>query len=438
MLLPSPVSKAHHPDDPFGKMAQATTQALQTNVLFNSFDFEIFVARPFVVLMTREKGKARDTTEERKRQLGALACGIWRNWLKVRADWHLQSTKNDTLEDPEPFVWLAFHNQAAYEQYSKESNPKDQTPGSRAFYSTATHFVRFYDDPQRDPSIIIIHETLHQLMDRFSKISSTKYQNYCFTEGAPEYFAGYQGSGESLVLGELTRPRRFKELQRIHTFFDDGKKICYPQKDRRLQITPDDWIFFDVPMLLCLRDKMWVRGISNALVEQFKRSEYMRRSSCKEFVEGGEVGFHSKFYAFSWAFTYWLNKNCPEEYRRYASMTLNTDRGGDAETFLEAFNIQPVQPLPDIKCLVGPDNRDVTTNQRAAVACLDERIAILRQTPAIQDMHRRWAEWMNTTFEKLPISPEEDFSWYVDPGSSLSFQLLVLNDMQSCAADRKL
>ena len=36
------------------------------------------------------------------------------------------------------------------------------------------------------------------------------------------------------------------------------------------------------------------------------------------------------------------------------------------------------------------------------------KLAILRQTPEIQDMHRRWADWMRTTFEKLPDAPKED------------------------------
>ena len=43
-----------------------------------------------------------------------------------------------------------------------------------------------------------------------------------------------------------------------------------------------------------------------------------------------------------------------------------------------------------------------------AVKCLDQRIAILRQTPAIQNMHREWADWMRTTFEKLPDTPKDD------------------------------
>jgi hypothetical protein len=265
-----------------------------------------------------------------------------------------------------------------------------------------------YEDPNRDPAIITIHEVFHQLMDRYSEVPSTKYQNYCFTEGAPEYYAGYRGSRESMVLGELTRTRRMKEIQEIHSFFDGGKTLCYPQKDRRLQITKDDWIFFDVPMLLTLRDKMWVRAISRALVEQFSRSSYMDRPFCKNFVAGGETQFHSAFYAYAWAFTYWLNKNHPDAYRRYATAVLNTKDGGDAEVFLDAFAIRPARPLPDIKSIVGPDNRDVAANQREAVACLDERIAILRQTAEIQDMHRRWAEWMRTTFDKLPDAPKDD------------------------------
>jgi tetratricopeptide (TPR) repeat protein len=84
---------------------------------------------------------------------------------------------------------------------------------------------------------------------------------------------------------------------------------------------------------------------------------------------------------------------------------LNTKRGGDAEIFLEAFGIDPVRPLPDIRTLVGPGNRDVEKNMQKAVKCLDQRIAILRQTPAIQDMHRQWVDWVRTTFPKLPDAP---------------------------------
>ena len=262
--------------------------------------------------------------------------------------------------------------------------------------------MSFYEDPSRDPAIIITHETFHQLMDRYSPIPSTHYQNYCFTEGAPEYFAGYRGSGESMVLGELTRPRRIKEIQEIHSFFDGGKTISLPPERPSDANHAGRLDLFDVPMLLTLRDKMWVRGISRALVEQFDRSDYTGRPFCKDFVDGGEIKFHSAFYAYSWAFTYWLNENEPEAYRRYAMTVLNTNSGGDAEMFLDAFAIRPVRPLPDIKRLVGPDNRDVAANQREAVACLDRRIAILRQTPAIQDIHRRWAEWMRPRSTSCP------------------------------------
>ena len=277
----SPAS--HQPGDPFERMAQATAQELKSNALFEGMDFEIFVAKPFVVLMTREPGADPVKTGERKARIEALARGIWHNWLKVRADWQLRSTRNDTLENPEPFVWTAFHSKAAYDQYMKKAKGDGKyTPGSQAFYSTVTKHVSFYEDPNRDPAIIIIHETFHQLMDRYSEVPSTKYRNYCFTEGAPEYFAGYRGSGESMVLGELTRPRRMKEIQEIRSHFDGGKTLCYPNAERRLQITPDDWIFFDVPMLLTLRDKMWVRAISRALVEQFSRSDYVERPLLQE------------------------------------------------------------------------------------------------------------------------------------------------------------
>ena len=225
-------------------------------------------------------------------------------------------------------------------------------------------------------------------------------KSHFFTEGAPEYFAGYRGDGEAMVLGELTRTKRMNEIRDIRTHFNRGKTLCYPNMERKLQITPDDWIFFDVPMLLTIRDKMWVRAISRALVEQFKRSDYMEDDYCKKFVNGGELEFHSAFYAYAWAFTYWLNKNHPDAYRRYAMAVLNTKDGGDAEVFLKAFNITPARPLPDILSILGPDNRDVAKNQKAAVACLDQRIAILRQTPEIRDMHRQWANWMRTTFAK--------------------------------------
>ncbi len=139
------------------------------------------------------------------------------------------------------------------------------------------------------------------------------------------------------------------------------------------------------------------------MIKGFQRSDYLSSKECKDFVEDGATNFHSAFYAFSWAFNYWLREKHPAEHDRYAQIVLNTDRGGDAETFLEVFNIQPTSSLPDILALVGPDNRDVQKNMQQAVKCLDQRIAILRQTPAIQDMHREWAEWMRTTFPKLEV-----------------------------------
>jgi TolA-binding protein/predicted TPR repeat methyltransferase len=389
-------------DDPFERMARATTETLLANPLLKAFDHEIFVARPFVILMTRSPDATPEANEARKRRIEDLARGIWRNWLQIRADWELRSTREDTPESPEPFVWLAFHDENAYGQYMIEARRGKGTAGSRAFYSTETGFVSFHEDPTRDPSIITIHETFHQLMDRYSQIPSTKYRNYCFTEGLPEYFAGHRGSGETLVLGELNRPRRAAEIRRIRTHFDDGRNISYPQHERDLQITPDDWVFFDVPMLLTLRDPMWFKGISAALAEQFRRSAYAEKDFCKDFIRDGETEFHSAFYAYAWAFTYWLIENYPEQYRRYAMTVLNTDQGGDAESFLAAFNIRPVRPLPDIERLVGPDNSEVVANQKAAVACIDARIHILRQTPVIQEMHRRWVEWMKLTFPKLP------------------------------------
>jgi hypothetical protein len=115
------------------------------------------------------------------------------------------------------------------------------------------------------------------------------------------------------------RPRCRRRLARcgkqgiwvIRPNFKGAKTLRYPNAERKLQITPDDWVLFDVPLLLTLRDKMWVRAISRALVEQFKRSSYTEMPYCKNFVAGGEMEFHSAFYAYAWAFTYWLNKNHP-------------------------------------------------------------------------------------------------------------------------------
>jgi hypothetical protein len=289
------------------------------------------------------------------------------------------------------------------------------TLGSQAYYSTETNFVYTREDPSRDPSIILIHETFHQLMDRFSKVPSTKYRNYCFTEGVPEFFAGYRGEGESLVLGQLNRPRRADEIRRLHTWFDAGRKVIYPLHENRYQITPDDWILFDVPLLLTLRDKMWTTAIADAMIKGFQRSDYPKRDECKKFLDDGQINFHSAFYAYAWAFNYWLREKHPEAHDRYARIVLNTDRGGDAETFLEAFGIEPMRPLPDILTLVGPDNRDVQQNMQHAVKCLDQRLAILRRTPAIQDMHREWADWMRTTFPKLDNLPEDELSRKTPP-----------------------
>ena len=52
-------------DDPFERMAKATAQELRTNELFKQQDFEIFVAQPFVVLMTREPGSDRVASDAR-------------------------------------------------------------------------------------------------------------------------------------------------------------------------------------------------------------------------------------------------------------------------------------------------------------------------------------------------------------------------------------
>ena len=395
--------------EPFDRLAQETVKTLQADPKFSGFDTEIFVARPFVIMMTRDANADKKALQERQQRLGALAQGVWRNWLKVRADWQLQSNRNDTLEQPEPFVWISFHDAATYDRYMKEFRTKS-TPGSQAFYSTETNFVYTREDPQRDPSIILIHETFHQLMDRYSKVPSTQYQNYCFTEGVPEFFAGHRGEGQTLVLGQLNRPRRADEIRRLHTHFDARQNVTYPLHERQNQITPDDWILFDVPLLLTLRDKMWTTAIGDAMIKGFQRSDYLGREECKKFLDDGPINLHSAFYAYAWAFSYWLREKHPEAHDRYAQIVLNTERGGDAETFLEAFKIQPARPLPDILALVGPSNRDVQKNMQQAVKCLDQRIAILRQTPAIQEMHREWADWMRTTFPKLANLPNDELS----------------------------
>lgn len=395
--------------EPFDRMAQEMVQTLKIDEKLSGFETEIFVARPFVILMTCEENADKKALEERKQRLGALAQGIWRNWLAVREKWQLESNRKDTLDQPEPFVWVSFHDGDSYDGYMKKFRTKS-TPGSRAFYSTETNYVYTCEDPQRDPATILIHETFHQLMDRFSKIPSTNYQNYCFTEGVPEFFAGYRGVGESLVLGQLNRPRRADEIRRIHTYFDAKQNVSYPLHERRNQISPDDWILFDVPLLLTLRDKMWTTAIGDAMIKGFQRSDYLKRDECKKFLDNGQINFHSAFYAYSWAFTSWLREKHPEAHDRYAQIILNTDRGGDAETFLEAFKIEAARPLPDLLALVGPNNRDVQKNMQQAVKCLDQRIAILRQTPAIQEMHREWADWMRFTFPKLADVPDDELS----------------------------
>ena len=352
--------------------------------------------------MTHEADTDKKALEGRKQRLGALAQGVWRNWLKVRENWQLESNRKDTLDQPEPFVWVSFHDATSYDGYMKKFRTKS-TPGSQAFYSTETNFVFTREDPQRDPSVILIHETFHQLMDRFSRVPSTKYQNYCFTEGVPEFFAGYRGEGESLVLGQMNRPRRADEIRYLRTHFDAKQNVSYPLHERQNQITSDDWILFDVPLLLTLRDKMWTTAIGDAMIKGFQRSDYLNRAECRKFLDDGSINFHSAFYAYSWAFNYWLREKYPEAHDRYAQIILNTDRGGDTETFLEAFKIDPASPLPDIVALLGPDNRDVQKNMQQAVKCLDQRIAILRRTPAIQEMHREWADWMRATFPKLDV-----------------------------------
>ncbi len=390
----------------FKEKAAAEIEALKGNERFRPFEFDVVEAKPFLILITRDEGSDPSVSDEWKNHLVPLAKGIWRNWLGTHRSWELKSERNDTLEDPDPFVWLAFHDKKTFDKYMDQNHPK-RSPGARARYDG--NYVIFRHNAKRDPSIIVIHETLHQLMDRYSRLSSARYGNHCFTEGIPEYFAGYKGEGESLKLGELTRTRRMKQLQKMHANFDKNHKICYPHAQRgRYQISSDDWLFFDVPMLLTLRDQAWTRGLCRAIAEQFKRSPYYQDDYCKDYIGRGELPFHSAFYALSWAFTTWLKDHYPEEYRHYAKVVMNTQRGGDAEVFLEAFGIEPFEPLPDMKVLVGPNNRDLAKNQRAAVACLDQRITILRRTEKIQKMHREWARWMAKTFPKLPKEIEKD------------------------------
>lgn len=68
-------------------MAEATAATLRANPILKDFEFEIVVARPFVILMTRPAGNTPDAHDERKRRIDALARGFWRNWLKTREAW---------------------------------------------------------------------------------------------------------------------------------------------------------------------------------------------------------------------------------------------------------------------------------------------------------------------------------------------------------------
>ncbi|MGE0432400.1 MAG: tetratricopeptide repeat protein [Planctomycetota bacterium] len=400
-------------NDPFARMAHNSVLTLRNNTFFDAYEFETFVARPFVVVQTRPRGSAGNSGarswDARRDEMNGLLKAVWREWLAVREKWQLKSSRaseGDNLENPIPFVWVAFHNQQAYDEYQQKAQ-RALPPGARAFYDAKTRMVMFWEEPGKDTADVVIHETFHQLMDRFSEIPPTQYQNHTFTEGAPEFYAGYTGSGASLRLGQFSRDDRVQSIQVIRTWFDAKKGVIWPGTND--QITPDDWIFFDVPMLMALRDIIWVRNASQQMAQLFAQTPYVRRGMCRNLIGRGEVTFHSQFYAYAWAFTYWLNQEYPEQYTRFARVIMNTDRGGDAEVFMEAFNIRPVRPLPNIVQFCGEGNKLLSqgNNAQAAFQALTQRVAILRATPAVQDMHRRWAAWMSEKFPKLPNGPKD-------------------------------
>jgi hypothetical protein len=70
---PVPPHPARVPDDRFHQMAQETAKALQADEKFSGFDTEILVARPFVILMTRDPDG-----DGRPSRNASAASGLWR------------------------------------------------------------------------------------------------------------------------------------------------------------------------------------------------------------------------------------------------------------------------------------------------------------------------------------------------------------------------
>ena len=230
----------------------------------SGLDTEIFVARPFVILMTREADADNIRPDERKARLGALAQGVWRNWLEVRAEWQLDSTGKTPWISPEPFRLDRFPSQRRlYDELHEEvKTARKYTPGSQAFYSTETHFSLLPRIRQRDPSIITHPRDLPPVDGSLFRDPLDEIPELLLHRRRAGVLRRLPRQGESLVLGELRPAAAHDEIRRLHTALRRQTESLLPVgTNAGIRSPPDDWILFDVPVLLTLRDKMWTTAI---------------------------------------------------------------------------------------------------------------------------------------------------------------------------------
>ena len=420
--------------DPFNAAAYQEQQRLKKLTTFANMEFDVVILKPWVVLITKEGNTAR-LFNQRREAYGQLLANLWREWKKNITKLGLKSVvPGDSLDNPRPFVAVGFATFESYDEY-QSSQRRYLSPSTRAFYDPNNKTINFYESEDGgighyDDDMVLVHECSHQVMDRYSAYGCLGFQNHCLTEGYPEYLAYCSSFDERMQFSTLpvNSPKNWRgpNLRMLHTQINSNRR---PYGD--LQITDDDGLVFDVPMLMTLRDSQWTAWIGGAYIaDQFANSVYYRRGQVREWLwnDPGDF-FHVMFYAYAWAFTYWLNQYYPEQYQRWLTVAMGTDeQAGDAEGFCRAFGIRPVQTLPDLARYCGPMNKDLVRNQERAYAIWEERRDILRQTPGIQRIHREWAEWMNKTF---PVERDLDNADLdrepVRPDAGAAFEALKAN-----------
>lgn len=359
------------------------------------FEWEPIDARPFVVLL--EKGSSSKMLE-RINKLKDSCQQYWDWWTKTWVT-PLGLKSRDTIEIRNeridealpshiyPFKFLSFKEEETYTEYLAK---KDQVlpPGARAFYDRSIETVVFYEESAAAGAgdnefelSVIIHEATHQLLDRFGPEGLEPMRSHWVGEGYPDYTSGYTLNNGKFTFAQPNNAR-IRSIAMLR---------------EQINVNPDDFAVFDIPTMLTLPDIRfviwWTSRIPTVLFNKDRRYAGWLLQQQMDPTRNQAI-FHSMFYAFAWAFVYWLNEvsDYHDEFCDHLVAELN-GRGG-AAGFCENFDIDLDRPLPELEHHM--DRLHQPASQQAAMEAVLERIDILRNDNKIKRMNEDWLEWLRS------------------------------------------